>query len=434
MKLAAPFLTTSIETDLMMVFLLAPFWWLTGFGVFAYYALVFWIFLKFMLGVIRQYRTVLFPSAGNWFVAFLVSYLISILINIPFRDPQRIFSSLNNWLMFLMGAMVLLLVYNCDPVKFFRKLLRSCNLLCILTGILGVVILALWYKGIKINMPTLMGKMMPSLTDLPYFYGQLNIQGTVPDWLMGEDLLPRLTPYSLSPTATGGLVLMMLPAAAAYYTGRPRKTLKKAVVLALGLMLLAFSLSRSAIYGFVLATMLVFAIERGFSFLLSMGCAFSGFVASGLFTRLMEWIFNLRKSSSTGRLELLEEALRILFEENPLMGLGVRLREGFTMMAIGTHGGIYVEIIFTTGIVGLFFFFMFHASAVSQWFFEKGRINHPMHKTLWSHLGISLLAVHIWLLTDTIVAFPMIAYFYFLIVGATFLLRRTDFGEWKLNA
>lgn len=429
MKFKIPFLTTRIETDLMLVFVLAPLWWVTGFSIFAYYAAVFFVFSKFMLQCIHEYKPMRFSAASNLFALFLISYLISIIINIPIRPPQRLFSSFNNWLMFFMGYLVLVLVCNCNPPVFFKKLIRTCCFFCAVTGGIGVCVLLLWLKGIKIDMPNLLGKALPSLSSFPYFYGQLSIQGTVSEWLMGEDTLPRLTPYSLSPTGTGGLMLMVLPPALLYFTGKNKNVFLNGIVLVLGLTVLLFSLSRAAIYGFVLAVILVFAIRRGFSFIFSLGCVLAGLIVSGLFSRGVEWVFNLRKSSSVGRLQLFEEGLRLVMEENPLMGIGVRLREGYTMMAIGTHGGMYLEIIFTTGIVGLTFFLLFHGFILGNWFTARRVLDHPMKRKLWSYIGVSLLAVHIWVLTDSLVAYPLIAYCYFLIVGAALLLRKSGRPE-----
>lgn len=421
-----PYLNTRIETDLVMTLVLAPLWWVTGLSAFIYYAAVLWIFIKFLLQAIRHFRVIFFPFVNNWFLLFLISSLASIIFNIPLRPSQRIFSSLNNWLMFAMGHLILLLVYNCEPTPFFKRLLKSCRFLCFLNGIMGLVILIAWFAGYKqIQAPTLLGRIWPSLMNYPYFYGLLNIRGTVPDWLMGGDILPRLTLYGLSATAVGGLMLMVLPLAHAYYIVERKKFFESFPVLILGLTVLVFSLSRSAIYAFVMAILLVYVLQKGFSFLLSVCFISGGLVASGAFSKFLEWIFNLRKFSTLGRFELSEEALRILLEENPLIGVGVRLREEFTFMAIGTHGGIYLEILFTAGVIGLFFFGIFHFLLLKNWWMQKRSIQNPAQKKIWAHLGVSLIGVHIWLLTDTIVAFPLIAYSYFLIAGSVLLLGKT---------
>ncbi|MBI3307418.1 MAG: O-antigen ligase family protein [Candidatus Omnitrophica bacterium] len=427
MNIPIPFLTTSIETDLMLVLLLTPLWWVTGFSIFAYHLAVLWIVIKFLLLTIRQHRSILFPAAGNWFFLFLISYLISIAINAPLRPSQRIFASLNNWAVLMMGYLVFLLVCNCEAEAFFRRFLKTCRLLCIVTGVIGVGILILWLRGYKqIQIPTLLGRAMPSLMTYPYFFGLLNITGTMPDWLSGNDPLPRLTPYSLAPTSTGGLMLMILPLTYAYYAGERKKFFERILVLLLGLTILVFSFSRSAIYGFVSAIILAFAIERSLSVLLGLSCLFGGLVASGFFARFMEWVFNLRKSSTVGRFQIYQEAVKILFEENPFMGLGVKLRESFTFMAVGTHGGFYLEIMFTAGIIGLLFFVMFHFLVLGNWFMQRRAFPDPPRKRLWKYLGISLIAVHTWLLTDTIVAFPLIAYCYFLLCASVFLLKRLE--------
>jgi O-antigen ligase len=426
MKFTLPYLTTRIETDLFLTFLLTPLWWITGFSVFIYHAAVLWIFLKFLLGIIQNQQQIRCPKPLVWFFVFLMAYLGSILINIPVRPPQRIFASLNNWIMMMMGLLIFLISYNCEPRLYFDKLLRASSAFCFLTGILGIGVIILWFQGTKdIKMATFLGKLFPSLLNYPFFANLLTITGTMPDYLFKHfDKWPRLTIYSMAPTATGGFMLMILPLARAYYRRNPVRMFEGIVVLAMGLTVLFFSLSRSALYAFVNAIVLVYVIRKGFSFILALVSLLAGIVGSGLFAKFLEWMLNLRVNSNVGRFNMYQDALKILFDENPLVGLGVKLRDDFNFAAVGTHGGIYLEVIFTAGIIGLFFFLLFQFSMGSQWVIDRFSPQSLERKELWKYLGVSMIGVNLWLFTDTLTAYPLITYTYFLICGAIVLLKR----------
>src|SRR4051812_13564580 len=103
MNFKIPFFTTLIETDLLVTFLLTPFWWISGFSIFIYHFMVFACFLKLVLLCMKGHQSLKIPNSIWPFFFLLISYMLSILMNMPLRPAQRIFASFNNYTMLLLG-------------------------------------------------------------------------------------------------------------------------------------------------------------------------------------------------------------------------------------------------------------------------------------------------------------------------------------------
>lgn len=418
-----PYLSTRIETDLVMTLALAPLWWVTGFSAFIYPLAAFIVFFKIWT---RPEGTLQISGPIFWFFIFSFFYLASILINIGLRPLQRIFASFNNLSLIVMGLFLMIGVYNSDPAIFFKKLLSGCRVLCIITSTLGVVFLILWGTGVMrhVEFPSFLATRFPVFLNYPYFYNFLMISNTMFYPFAGTEE-PRLTIYSMVPTATGGIMLVLIPMMMAFYKLQKRRwAWEYPVLFLMAVTVLIFSLSRSAIIGFIFAFILVFIVEKGIKTWLAFLYALGAFTFSGTLFRGIEWILNARKSSTVGRFELYEQAVQILLEENSLMGIGVRLRDDFTMMAIGSHS-LYIEILFVAGFIGLPLFLLYQFLVIKKWFSQKRSLENQTEKILWRYLGMSLIALNVWVITDTLLGLPFTAYGYYLIVGGILLLGKS---------
>lgn len=433
MKIYFPFLNTPPEKDLSWVLALTPLWWALGFNVFVYHLVSFLVFSRsFGKGLVRG-KKIMMPKRLYPFAALLFFYLISIVINIPLRPAQRIFASLNNYSMLVMGMMVMLAVYNSRPAEMLGQLITACRWLCFASGILAFLSLGLWLLGYdNLSIEPLLMKLIPKLAAFPYFNSLMIMKLTVTEWMFGET--PRLSLYSGAPTATGGLVLMILPLMLTYYQLEKRRVFECAVMIGFSLFVLLFSQSRSAVCGALAAVVFVEIMSRRHKLLIGLFALLLTLVLSGLIYQGVEWMLNIRTASNVGRLILYQEALEIVREENFLLGIGVRLRDDFTMMTIGSHA-CYVEIIFVAGIVGLVLFLGFQMMVALEWLDQQKYLKDETSKILWKGLGLSFLGTNLWLMTDTIFAFPYIAFTYFLTAGSLFLfgknVRLGHLFEWR---
>lgn len=424
MRIVIPFINTRVETDIALVLIFMPLWWVSGLGVFIYHLAAFWVFVKQLAICIQRDKLLRIPKVFLCFFIFLISYLISILVNAPQNPVQRVFASLNNFSMLVMGGFLLLTVYNADASHFFQNLFKACRWSSIVAGFLGVSFLVLWLLGYKsLEFPTLICRWAPSLLDYPYFNMMLLMTTTMSDWLAGIEI-PRITLYSIVPTATGGLMLILTPMMMAYYEHQPGKKVEYGAVFLLSILVLSFSLSRAAIYGFLSAFLLVTILEKGKKIVFAFICFAAALMASGIAHKTIDWILDVRKPSTVGRFELYEEAFRIVMDQNPLFGVGIRIREDFTFMAIGSHA-LYIEIMFVAGFVGLTLLLLFQAFVMLHWHSQKNFLKQRSEKIIWKYLGLGLFGLNIWLVTDTLLALPFIPFGYFLITGGIFLLGRT---------
>ncbi len=419
-----PYINTRIEDDILLTLLLTPLWWILGFGIFTYHLTVLLVFTKLITGSLRTEQGVRISKETIGFIFFLLSYLASIAINIPYRYEQRIFASLNNYLLLVMGFLLMLVVYNCDFQYLFRRFARTCRYLCMISIVIGMAMLGYWFRyRHHFEADSLLARHLSSLLNYPYFYVLLKMTGTMSDWFSGSEF-PRLTLYSQPPTATGGLMIMIIPfMAASYVLSQKKKFPELVLVFVLSAGVLFFSFSRAAIYGFVIGWIFVRFFARNKKAIVLFGFLVLAAVMTGLLDKGVEFILNLRKASTTGRFELYEEAFRILGEENPIMGLGVRLRESFTMEAIGSHA-LYIEILFVAGLIGLVLFLVFQGMVMVNWYSQQKLLKNKTERSVWEFFGISLIATNIWLLSDTLLAMPYIAYLYFLITGGSLLFSK----------
>lgn len=420
MNLKIPFLTTRIETDLALTLVLTPVWWFSGCIIFIYPLIAALAFSKLLVISIYSGEPLRIPKSVTVFVVFLLFYLFSILLNAANLPIQRVFASFNNYSLLIMGLLLILLAYHCDAEILLKEFFKAGKVLSVLTSLLGVFFLLMWLKGHReLQWISFLGKKMSFLLNYPYFNSLLLITGT--DFDIFSDIeFPRLAIYSQAPTSTGGLMVVLVPLLMGYYALSSKRKISYPFFFFLGLLTLGFSISRAAIYAFFGAFLFVEILSRGKKMAAAFGGLFIGLLASGVISQAASWVFNIRKSSNVGRLEVYEEALRIVREENLWMGVGARLRDEFTMRAVGSHG-LYIEILFVTGLIGLSLFVLFQALVVRNWYSQKRYLKKDSEKKIWKFLGMSLLGTNIWLLTDTIFGLPTIAYAYFFLTGIVLL-------------
>src|SRR6185295_3003447 len=118
----------------------------------------------------RSHENLKIPRPVFWLLFFLVSYLASIAMNAGNYPIQRIFASLNNYLTYLMGFAVILVIYHADFKFLLYAFLRTCRILCFISGLISVIFLVIWWSGHSdVQFPSLLGRFLPSLSDYPFF-------------------------------------------------------------------------------------------------------------------------------------------------------------------------------------------------------------------------------------------------------------------------
>lgn len=423
-KITLPYLNTRVETDILLTFILTPFWWITGFNIFIYQLTGGIVFVKLLMNVIFTERPLMIPSALFWYGLFLFSYLFSILINMGNHPEQRVLASFNNYLVFLMGFFVMIAIYNSEA-SFLNRLFKRTRILCAMTGFLAIFFLLLWAQGFE-NLETvsLMGRIFPGLTAYPFFRELLLLRITSTDWLITK--LPRLAIYSQVHTALGVFMLMIIPLAMASYKKEEKGAFRVWLLGLLAFIPFLFALSRTVICAYIGAYVFVRFIEQKKKFFWALILLFIAVTASNFIYSGMEWLLRLRHQSTINRFEIYGYALQAVKDTNLLTGVGVRLREGrdeFLMMTLGSHS-TYIGVLLVTGLMGLGLFLGFQSAVGVHWYRQKKWIQDSGYLPGWRSLGISYLGASVWCLTDTVDALPFIAYTYFVIIAAILLQGR----------
>src|SRR4051812_16968822 len=111
-----------VDRELLGVFLLTPVWWILGFNIFIYHAIALFVFVKLLLYAGRAGESLRIPNILLEFTLFLLFYLASILLNAGIRPAERVFASINNYLLLVMGFLTMLAVYHAHAESFFRNL------------------------------------------------------------------------------------------------------------------------------------------------------------------------------------------------------------------------------------------------------------------------------------------------------------------------
>lgn len=415
-------LQVRMETVLTATLLLTPVWWILGCGSFIYQLMVFWVFAELLAAQAQTHQVFKIPMPLVWLGFFLLSYLTSVVLNLSNYPFQRILSSLNHFLIFTMSFLIVLTVIHLDFTRISAGFFKTCWILSAFTGTLALLFLILWSLGYRnLEFPSLLGHFFPSLMDYPYFYLFSLVRLTGSDWLFTE--LPRLSIYSNVQTATGGFLIMILPLGLAHSRLRQENRWGRMGISFLTLTALFLSLSRMAICAFLAASVFVWFLERRNKIMVSLillGLVF--FLSSWIYDGLV-WLLNLRPNSTVGRLNVYSDALKTFTENNPLIGVGVRPRNEFTLMAVGSHS-TYVGLLLMTGITGFCLFILFQGTTFVAWFRQRLHLVTEADRIAWRYLGISYIGATIWFLTDTLDTLPFIAYVYFLIAGCILSLNR----------
>lgn len=412
-----------MDRDLLAVFLLTPLWWILGFNIFIYQLTAGLVFLKLIIAGVRREKNLSLPKATMLLGFFLLSFLFSILINISEYPAQRIFASLNNYSMFLMGVLLIGIVYNGVREDFLAGLFGAGFTLAWLTGGIAVIFLIFYFTTrTTLEVTSLLARIFPSLVESPFFYLMLSLRTAAPDWIVGN--IPRVSIYSHAHIATGDFMVILIPLMIGYRHLQKKEILPYAAALLAALTALAFSLSRTALCSFVAAFIFVNLIEKNKTLIFSLASLLACFFTSGLLYSGVEWLINLRIASNVGRMNIYAGAVDAVFNENILFGLGVRPREGFTMMALGSHS-TYMGILLSAGMIGVLLFVMFQVSVFVNWYQQKKRLITPQQKIFWKYLGMSYIGANMTFVTSGLDALPFVAYAYFLITGSILLLSKT---------
>lgn len=425
-----PFVSTSEEEDIYYLVLFAPLWWLAGLSLIAFQVIVFCAFLKLLFnerGLLRVPRETYFLL---WFVA---SYALSILINANFSDMSRVFASLYNLANWLIGALVILIVYRRYTPAFWRRLKQAAfaNLLFILVVYLFAVIVMADYESVSFasaasyffdfsGMPRLVqDSTSVSILEADYLSDGVSSRAMI------------LSPY---PTAMAGTVLILL----AIYGCQEQRMSLKMLVAFIALWLIYETHSRVGLAA-ALALTLVYLFLRlptrrsEISIILSavIGTVLVVILFKSQLIATVDALLSMRQKSTSLRLHTYYLTIQHWLDTDLWFGTGVKPRGddfnpfGEHSIPLGSHS-MWLGAFMKTGLIGgllvLSFFWQFVADAMRA-AFSKRKNEDAETKTMHMLLAL-ILAFMFFLIFEDLDAPQYMSFLFFVCVGAYISVKR----------
>ena len=335
---------------ILITILLIPLWWLLGVDIIIYPIISVILFLK--VNRKSNIATLLFV---------LSTYLIvNCIIRLAWgADSFRTLASAYNAILLLCGAMTLTssqyyfekaFVSGKGTLTRFSNFNKSVFYVMVFT-----VILTISYCYIKntfeLSMPTIFGLLTPDMgKNLIGSAQNANFIGT--DWATG-DISPRSTAFAPYPNASVFILVMLGLFSQLKYENL--KNINSAIITtAIFICFFAFA-SRTALIGFILGTSVsMFLFRSAVSKIFIVFCVISVIILGSLYlSDITNILTNYRADSSSLRFLNYEAAIKIVFKENLLFGLGIKpMDDLIAAIPLGAHS-TFVSIFTKGGLIAL---------------------------------------------------------------------------------
>ncbi len=428
MKIKVPYITTSLESDIIITLYLARLWWVLGFSIFIYHVIALWGLNKLLVSSAGHHTHIEIPRLIVFPVLLTFFYGLSLIINFQQNEPQRTVASIYNFSFWIMGLILILVVYNTFTKYSLIRFANALGFNIAFIGILSVISILLWMMGIKnIGYRTPLLITLPSLANIPLLKYSATIGLINIDWFANTSW-PRLKvlgPYS---TAVAASLIMMLPLFVAIGDSR---RIYKIIITGVGIFALLLTLSRTAIIAFFIAIIIVYIFNKKHRIALIIALLLFVLLIWPVLTTISGLFSDLRKGSSDLRLDMYRYTIETVMRASPIIGIGVKPREHFFMIPVGSHS-MYLSFFLKAGVLGLISFLGMQWYILKKWIDStKQHISGGMRLAR-NAVGISLIAMCMWMATEDLDAPQLVAYLYFLLIGIFAVLQRealTEHGE-----
>jgi len=421
---------------LWLTLVLVPLWWFLGLKLFIFHFLILVSFAKLIKDLNLEGKHLYIPQEALPLGLFIVTYVLSLVVNFGNNPLLRSFVSFYNLTFWLMGLALILVIYHLDDFDKILKVLsgvRALGVACIIFSLLSLVI---WFLGTKhLEITAMLIKFLPGFqfggsqnmaSDNNIWYFTTHLTIVTSDWFL-ERFFPRVTTFFLYPTALAAGMSAMIPLTWAYYKySLENKTKQWQPWLHIVLLLvpLVFALSRTVVLALILALLHQVFWDSKKKILVIWFLILGSILFIFNLDVLSHSAFDARPGSSHLRFLIykltLEEALQY-----PFLGIGIKPRTDL-LVPIGSHC-MYLGILLKTGFVGLLFFLLFQFSIYFQWLKLRAVICDKF-VPLWKGLGISFMSLNLWMLTDDLDAPHIVALLYFIIIGCILWLKKVSRG------
>lgn len=424
MRIKIPYITTSLEKDIIITLYLAPLWWILGFSIFIYQAVTFWLLVKVTVTSIVKRESLIIPKISLSLILLIIVYGLSLMINYPYNETIRTVASFYNLSFWIMGLALIIVVYNSLNVESIHTLSKALRFNVIVCGILAGISVFFWFLGHKeITYPTLLLKLVPSIANIAHLKASATMSFVRTDWFAFRPL-PRTAVMAPYPTALSFFLILSIPLAYTLYTGHGiNQRIKRVSFILPAVATLMLTFSRTDTLAIILASLMVYILMRkhrtGFIIIIIPML----FLAFPMLSEMFDYTSSLRAGSSQTRFASYKEALDTVLRTNPVIGIGVKPRVEWLQIPIGSHS-MYISLLLKSGFMGLCVFIAFQLHIFRTWFnLTKLNMERKM-RVIFIPIGISLISASLIMFTQDIDAPQLVAFLYFLLIGVLTVISR----------
>ena len=425
MRINIPYITTSLERDIIITLYLAPLWWVLGLSIVIYHIIALWLLTKMIVSSIVDRSRVAIPKKVVFLLLLIIIYGISIVINAHASQGQRVIASPYNYSFWIMGLILIVVVYNSFTLSSVAYVARAFRFNIIFIGLLAIVSLLLWFAGYnRLIFASPVQRLFPFITSIPNLRGGTTVGLITSNWFLFHSTPiypPRIRIMALPDfPALGGILLLMMPLVIIYF----RKNYYYWPVVMLGTLSLLLTFSRAAILALLISVLFVYVVNKKHRMVIT-------FFAIGIFIFSMpllemfsDWVIRSREGSTAHRLMIYEYSIKTVMKNNPIIGIGIKPREMEVSVAPIGSQSTYISLLLKTGVMGLASFIAFQFTLLMSWY---RRVSDQMSgeiRNIWSSLGISLLGSALFISTQDMDALVIFCFIYFILAGIMMMLLR----------
>jgi len=331
---AVPFISTTPLEAIWWGVLMIPLWWVLGFRFFIFQLVTAVAFFKLLVREKKGTRLSITLENSILF-AFALLYLLSLLINIGSIPFSRIVGSLNNLSFWIMGTVVIFIIYNSADKVDMKRFSKAFPFLGSLYGlfVIGSFSIGLATHNI-LSFRSFLSMLLPEKWLELIASKAMLLNASLQLVFVGKDKVfsrpfPRSPGFNVYGTALGLTMVLIIIMTLVYYKGADKKKMLP-VILSFEIGALILSLSRTAFFGFVCSVAVVFILLNSRKSLFKKILPVLLMVLIIILIiippkKIYNTLYNFRKGSSVWRIRLYHLTLNQAMEK-PILGHGFKPR------------------------------------------------------------------------------------------------------------
>jgi len=353
-----PFINTTIPTDVLLLVVFIPLWWVLGLDQIIWIVMSFWIFLKLMM--INKAKFKLIPTTKLMVIFLLVIVVSSCFI----EESYRVLTFIRNYSAFIsVTILVICLTNTVRSEKQIRRLLWAFGIFSFFASLLGVLAITnIFNPHFEAPSKYLIPEGLKSFGLVRAIYTKAISTIDFSRWGM----FIRPTSFFIGSTAYGTSLVIVIPLT--YFLMTSKKGIKKFfwfITFILLLINLIFNASRGAILSLFIAT--VFFIYKKmqnykkiiitFFLMIILLFIYSSFGYESIHQSVINFRGGSAKGSKEDRMVIYKATIEQVLSR-PFFGYGTqRDMPDISFYPVGSHSG-YLGVLYRYGIAGFLLYIL----------------------------------------------------------------------------